>query len=76
MPVLKIPVSELLECLVIGRSGHVVIEQKVVEKFITEKILASQSFSISVEIQNIKSIIVTLRRLTKMLRKEANKKSC
>ena len=73
---MKIPVSELLECLVVGRSSRVVIEQKVVEKVIIDKISASRSSTVDVpiEIQNIKSIIVTLRRFTKNVTKGGKQK--
>ena len=77
MPVIKIPASELLECLVVGRSSRVVIEQKVVEKVTTDKISASRSSTVDVpiEIQNIKSIIVTLRRFTKKCHKRRQTKT-
>ena len=70
MPVFSAPILDLVKsCVTIkhvsNASGHVIIEQATVERFLKETFSSSIDRKVSIEIKNVKSVIVMLRKFTK-----------
>ena len=62
---LTVPLQEVINFFNIGRRRHVVIEQAAIEKFLKGKVAAKLPDTITIHIQNTKTICRYLRRLTK-----------
>ena len=75
MPVLDVPLHEVISQLDIGRR-HVVIRETEVESFLKAKILqkCKLSSSMKIDVRNVKSICQSLRRQTKSVGKGTKQK--